>query len=444
MKHIKFIGILLAYLAVCYLIGFDWLYFGVLIIADYFYWKNVNWTFWKKREKVKRVYKSKIHETASALLFAIVGATMIHTFVMQPFTIPTPSMEKSMLVGDYLLVSKLHYGPYVPNTPLSLPFMHNTVWGTKDVKPYSEAVQTGYHRMPGFGSVENNDIVVFNYPEDKLYPSMPFDKKTHYVKRCIAIPGDRIEMRNRKAFVNGKELPVGDRILLQHNYLVQFKVQIRQKTVDKYDLQLAGRGATPNSFIITMTDAKAEELRKMTNFVEFVEPAKHRVETKGAYLFPKGVNKNWDLDNFGPIYIPKKGESIELTELNVATYKETIAKYENHLVEWKEGKAFVDGTPQDQYTFEGNYYWMMGDNRHNSLDSRYWGFVPESHIVGKPVFNWLSLDANESNILKKIRFDRMFTTIHGEGKPFSFFWPVMILIAIWQFYKSRKKKKKIA
>jgi signal peptidase I len=441
-----------AYFALCYLIGFGWLYFGLLIIADHFYWNNVNWTFWKKRAPKEDKKVNKSVEFAGAVTFAVIGATLIHTFIMQPFTIPTSSMEKSLLIGDYLFVSKLHYGPYVPNTPLSIPFMHNTVWGTKDVKPYSTAIQTGYNRLPGFSEVKNNDIVVFNYPADKMYPDMPFDKKTHYVKRCLGIPGDVIEIKDMEVLINQKPLPIGDRMKIQRSYHVRLNpqattrsLQILEEKLKEFDITEVYnlKGGQQRRFLMMLTDENVQRLRKMKLAIQSVEKAPVNKDSKSSNIFPQGYDNGWTVDNFGPLYIPKKGGKIGLTEDLVAIYKSTVKEYEGHTLDFKDGQATIDGHPAKEYTFTNNYYWMMGDNRDNSADSRVWGFVPENHVVGKPVFIWLSLDPNVSwaNPIKKLRIDRMFTNIHGEGKPFSFFYPVLILFIGYQIYSSRKKKK---
>lgn len=448
-KHVKFIAITVGYLALCYLIGFDWLYFGVLGIADYFYWNNINWTFWKKRDKKKEEKQGFFKEFGNALVFAIVGASLIHMFVIQPFTIPTSSMEGSMLVGDYLFVSKLHYGPYVPNTPVSLPFMHNYVWGTKDVKPYSESVQLGYHRMPGFTSVKNNDIVVFNYPEDDMYPTMPFDKKTHYVKRCLGIAGDKFQITDRVVYVNDKKLKVSDRTVLQYEYLIgstrRFsEAKLYEKGIsDVRALHPQKEVKNPKKGLFYYSMMLSEETKKEIAKMSIVDVLTLRpldYHEKGKYVFPQGVDDGWDVDNFGPIVIPAKGMTVELTKDNYNLYNKVIRKYENHQIKWENNQALVDGKVAKDYTFTYDYYWMMGDNRHNSLDSRFWGFVPESHIVGKPVFKWFSRDLNGN-----IRWERLFTVIHGEGKAKSYLIYFLVAFAALQgFSYFRKKKNKSA
>ncbi len=452
-KHVKFIAITVGYLILCYLIGFDWLYFGVLAIADFFYWNNVNWTFWKKREKKKEEKPGILKEFGNALVFAVIGASLIHMFVIQPFTIPTSSMEGSMLVGDYLFVSKLHYGPYVPNTPVSFPFMHNTVWGTTDTKPYSESVQLGYHRMPGFTSVKNNDIVVFNYPEDNLYETMPFDKKTHYVKRCLGIAGDKFQITDKTVYINDKKLKVPDRAVLQYQYLVGSKRPFKSINLSKdrrrpdyhypglyekgiSDVDLVNKNDL-YYYSMMLSEETKSELSKIS-FVESIESMPLANNAKGNSVYPKGVDNGWDIDNFGPIVIPAKGMTVELTKDNYDLYNKIIRKYENHQITWENNQVELDGKIATDYTFVYDYYWMMGDNRHNSLDSRFWGFVPETHIVGKPVFKWFSRDINGN-----VRWERLFTVIHGEGKAKSYLVYFLIGFAFVQgmsYYRKKKKK----
>lgn len=448
-KHVKFLAIIVGYLALCWLIGFDWLYFGVLAIADYFYWKNINWTFWKKRPKVEKKKVGFLQEFGNAIVFAVIGASLIHMFVIQPFTIPTSSMEGSLLVGDYLFVSKYHYGPYRPNTPLSLPFMHNYVWGTTDVKPYSESVQLDYHRLPGFTSVKNNDIVVFNYPEDNLYPTMPTDKKTHYVKRCLGIAGDKFQITDKTVYINDKKLNVGDRTKLQHAYTVGSKIRYRAKrggdgTVifpklyENNIWDVSPQPALRNGiyyYTMMLSDATKTYLSKLPN-IESIEPIKPGMNSKGMNVFPKGVDHGWDTENFGPIVIPAKGMTVELTKDNFDLYQKIINKYEGHEISWENGKAMVDLKAESSYTFKMDYFWMMGDNRDNSLDSRFWGFVPEDHIVGKPIFVWFSRDK-----MGNIRWDRVFTVIHGEGATKSYLMYFLIGFALFQGLSYYRKKK---
>jgi len=501
-KHISFIVSCLIYIALVKLSGLSWFYFGVLAFADHYYWHYVNWIFWKKRPLREKKKRSAFGEWLNAILFAVIGATLIHTFIMQPFTIPTSSMEKSMLIGDYLLVSKLSYGPNVPNTPLSIPFMHNTFAFTKNTSSYSESIQLGYNRLPGFGKISNNDIVVFNYPADELRENLPFDKKTHYVKRCVGIAGDSLEIINQKVFINGNEQALPDRSHGQFSYIVSTEASgLRKKflleneitegyPVNSYRFELSqqeallfsqqgyireiklvdsllnedgrnnyrvttqgvqlnanvlvsyrGQAEASNSSLMMLTDENVTKLRSIRNVIS-VEKPELLASQKGAIMYPKGNEFNWSTDNYGPIYIPKAGATIELNEDNLAIYKRIITDYEDNELEYKEGGLYINGKETGEYTFKMDYYWMMGDNRHNSLDSRFWGFVPENHVVGKPVFNWLSLDPNKSG-LSKIRWDRMFTVIHGEGKAKSYLWYFIAFLVLWNLGGKLINKKKL-
>lgn len=498
-KHTFFIISCIAYVLIVKLSGLNWFYFGVLAIADHYYWHYVNWTFWKKREKREKTKRSAIAEWANAIIFAVIGATLIHTFVIQPFTIPTSSMEKSMLIGDYLLVSKLNYGPNVPNTPLSIPFMHNTFLGTKNTPSYSKSVQLGYNRLPGFDTIKNNDIVVFNYPVDDMQADMPFDKKTHYVKRCVGIGGDSLEIIDQKIFINGNEQPLPDRSHGQFSYIVTtsgtgfrdkflleneitevyplheyefelsdenvklFKEQPYIRNVDLIDnpnsgtktyhiitqgVQLnanvlvtyKGVKTENNLYLMMLTDENVNKLTSLSNVVSVNKPDL-LASQKGTIMFPKGNDYNWTTDNYGPIYIPKTGATIKLTEDNLNLYGDIIKNYEENSLNIKDDGVYINDILSADYTFKMNYYWMMGDNRHNSLDSRFWGFVPEDHVVGKPVFNWLSIDPNKSG-LDKIRWNRLFTVIHGEGEPRSYLIHFLIFIGLWNLVSRYLNKKK--
>ncbi len=496
-KHILFLVSCLAYILIVKLSGLNWLYFGVLAIADYNYWNYINWIFWKKRKVKEEVKRSAIGEWINAITFAIIGATLIHTFIIQPFTIPTSSMEKSMLIGDYLLVSKLNYGPNVPNTPLSIPFMHNVLVGSENTPSFTKSVQLGYNRLTGFTSVKNNDIVVFNYPVDDMQEAMPFDKKTHYVKRCVGIAGDSLEIKNQKVYINGNEQPLPDRSHGQFSYIVTSKGNgFRQKflleneitevyplheyefvlneenvnlfkeqayirnvelidTLNTYRIITQGvllnanvlatyQGVkTDNSlFLMMLTDENVAKLKSLSTVTSVTIP-ELLASQKGNIMFPKGNNYNWSTDNYGPIFIPKAGETIQLSEENVEMYARVISDYEANSLEQKEDGVYINDVLSTEYTFQMNYYWMMGDNRHNSLDSRFWGFVPENHVVGKPVFNWLSIDPNKKG-LDKIRWSRMFTFIHGEGEPKSYLIHFLILVGLWNLVSRYFQKKKAA
>jgi signal peptidase I len=350
--------------------------------------------------------KSAAREWLDALVFAVVAASLIRWLLLEPFTIPTASMEKSLLVGDFLFVSKMHYGTRIPKTPLQIPLTHQKIWGT-DMTSYSDAIQLPYYRLPGFSDVERNDVVVFNYPVEFQYPN---DLKTNYIKRAVGIPGDIVEVKEGQLIVNGEPAPTPEE--MQYSYDL---VSNRPLTVDFF----ADYGINPESFMsftdgsgymVFGTDQMMERLKSSPVVVSITK----RIEGPGevdSMIFPKGSNYNWNRDNFGPLQIPAKDWSIEMTSDQVMRYGFTIEKYEGHdQVEIRNGELFIDGKKVETYTFKQNYYFMMGDNRHDSLDSRFWGFVPEDHIVGKAWFLWLSLDKYES-MFNKIRWSRFFKGI---------------------------------
>ncbi|WP_339865957.1 signal peptidase I [uncultured Algoriphagus sp.] len=349
--------------------------------------------------------KSAAREWGDALIFAVVAASLIRWLLLEPFTIPTASMEKSLLVGDFLFVSKMHYGTRFPMTPLQVPLTHQKVWGT-EIPSYSDAIQLPYYRLPGFSDVERNDVVVFNYPVEFQYPT---DLKTNYIKRAIGISGDIIEVRGGDAYVNNELAPKP--VEMQYSYDV---ITNRPLTEDFfYDY-----GVNPEShynfsdgsgYLVFATE---EMIKRLESSPVITSVTKHIEKNGGdSTIFPDGLALGWNRDNYGPLKIPAQGWTIDMTAENVMKYSFTIEKYEgNENVEVKEGQLFIDGQKVDSYTFKQNYYFMMGDNRHDSLDSRFWGFVPEDHIVGKAWFLWLSLDKYES-MFSKIRWSRIFNGI---------------------------------
>ena len=391
-----------------------------------------------------------------SVVFAIVAATLVHTFAFQPFIIPSPSLEKSLLVGDYLFVSKLHYGPRVPMTVFSVPMVHDTVPVVK-VKSYLNRPQLPYMRLPGFQKIKRNEIVVFNWPADtveKFFHASdkkirkPIDKKSNYVKRCVAVPGDSLEIKQGKLYINGKPTVYPGRTEIQHFYKVKFKdgqtLGRREARVLKkrfnIDLRNAAKGMVGKEYVINLT-GKAADYLKSLQAVENVELFLDTVPSKRVY---PGTGW-WSMDNFGPVYIPGKGDKIKLDKKNYLLYKKVLEEYETmqplteNKVEWKDGTAYINGKPVKEYTFKQNYYWMMGDNRSNSEDSRIWGFVPWTHIMGKPVFIWFSRDKTDGHI----RWERVFTTVHGEGKRVSYLIPFLLLLGLyfgWNYFRKKKKK----
>lgn len=384
----------------------------------------MNWQFWKKKKTEKQEEekpKSKLREWGDAILFAVIAATLIRWLIMEAYTIPTPSMEQSLLVGDFLFVSKFHYGSRTTTTPLQVPLTHQKIWFT-DIPSYSELIKLPQYRLPGISSVKRNDVVVFNVPPIDLNDGIdyPVDLKTNYIKRCMAISGDTLQIINRQVYVNGDaaENPP----LMQFSYIVTANSEINDRILKKYriyDAELVGRTETSVVYQMNLTDEVAKELRAM-NFIQDVRIGTYNgsrgfgprtAEMTEHNIFPDVDVFPWNGDFYGPIVIPKEGMTINLDEKMVAMYGSTIAKYDhNENVTIENGKLYIDGKEMSQYTFKQDYYFMMGDNRHNSLDSRYWGFVPEDHIVGKAFFIWLSIDRN-ADFLDQIRWSRFFKLI---------------------------------
>jgi signal peptidase I len=420
-------------------------------------------------EEYKAYKKPKSREWVDAIAFAVVAASLIRMFYIEAFTIPTSSMEATLLRGDFLFVSKIAYGPRVPNTPISFPFAHHTMPGTTNMKSYLEWIKFPYHRLPGFGPVKRNDCVVFNFPEgDTLtlerqseYPykqmirdagmqilsqqyagkqaeyeqlkknkkeylkqinkigkqvverqyhiiERPVDKKENYVKRCVGIAGDTLEIKDAVLYINHK--PAYEAATVQYIYVVQTngtplnENMLIEKSLTAERIYQIGA----NQYEVTLTAANAEKMRQMPT----VESVEKEIIPKGVIvnpfaIFPNTDEYGWTRDNFGPIIIPKKGMTMKLTPENISVYKRVITHYEHNTLQIKDGNFIINGKPANEYTFKMDYYWMMGDNRHHSQDSRYWGFVPEDHVVGKPVFIWFSYDSQ----LGKVRWNRIFSGV---------------------------------
>ena len=351
--------------------------------------------------------KSRNREWIDAIAFAIVAASLIRGLLLEAYTIPTPSMEKSLLVGDFLFVSKYHYGPRVPMTPIAFPFAHHTM-PVIETKAYSELIKLPYYRLPGFQKIKNNDVVVFNSPADK--EGRPVDKKENYIKRCIGIPGDTLRIVDAQVYINEKPNPNPPG--LQARYLVKAdqygfnRLTMKEMGIEEY-AQISDSG----DFMMIMSNVAREKFSKLNN-VKNIQVSSEMRGLFSPYIYPYHKELNWNLDQFGPLYIPKSGDVIKLTEQNYWIYERPIKEYENNpTLEWKDGKAWLEGKPIESYRFKMDYYFMMGDNRYNSEDSRFWGFVPEDHIVGKAVFIWMSWDTNGS-WFNKIRWGRLFNLIH--------------------------------
>ncbi len=350
--------------------------------------------------------KTKSREWIDAIAFAVVAATLIRTFFIEAYTIPTSSMEKSLLVGDFLFVSKVNYGARAPITPVSFPFAHNTM-PVVGGNSYIEWPNMPYMRLPGFQKIKNNDVVVFNYPAED---GRPLDKKENYIKRCLGIAGDSLAVINQQVFVNG--VAAENPPKMQFKYFVQTDGTFDEKVAKRNDITEGGRVSDQGDFELLLTkDAKDDLLQQ-----SWVKKVENTLQAKGAgasYIFPFKEEWGWNVDNFGPIYIPKAGDNMKLDTVTYFIYERAIKVYENNpTLEMKDNKVYLEGKEITSYTFKQNYYFMMGDNRHNSADSRFWGFVPEDHIVGKALFTWMSLDPNETNIFKKIRWNRIFRGIN--------------------------------
>ena len=447
---------------------------------------------------------NKTMDTLGSLSFAIVVATLVHTYFIQPYTIPTSSLEKSLLVGDFLFVSKFHYGARTPMTPIAAPMVHDTLPVVK-VKSYTAKPSLPYFRFPALQKIERNDIIVFNWPADTLFHmykaadkryDKPIDKKTNYVKRCTAIPGDNFEIRDGIIFINGKESILPERAKPQYFYLIKSKdasidnlkefyqisegyplFEIKNEIWDKPELKnelisqyafeeisrdtlttaitgqidqeiynKLGLMISPNYFYGNLTFEKFEKL-KSDSRISFVKRQISKTAEDGIFTDIQdgkpSLKNNWNRDNMGPISIPEAGKTVALNKENLPLYKKIIDEYEGNDLKVNGDEIRINGQIATSYTFKQDYYWMMGDNRHNSLDSRYWGFVPADHIVGKPIFIWMSIDGINDGIKNwSIRWDRLFTTVSGDGQPKSYFQFFLIALAAYFGFDYFRKKKK--
>lgn len=398
--------------------------------------------------------RTALGEWTSSILFAVVAATLVHTYFMQPFTIPTSSLEKTLLVGDFLLVSKVHYGARAPMTAVSFPMVHDTIPKLK-TKSYLNFPQLPYFRFPGFQSIKRNDIVVFNWPVDtvrffrdnsKIHIDKPIDKKSNYVKRAVGIAGDTLSIVDGFVHINGKKEEQTDRAKLQFSYILDTKGQtFGRGFFEDYHITDGAYRNGEQIIIISMTQEDAKRLASHPN-IKKVTREVAKVSEKEGSIFPNNGKVDWNRDQMGPIYIPKAGDKIKIDSTNFSIYKRAISEYEGNAIDYKNGHVYINNSSDADpvYTFRQDYYWMMGDNRHNSEDSRYWGFVPFNHVVGKPVFVWMSIDGINDGIKNwKFRWSRFFTTVDGEGEPVSYFKYFLIFIGGWYivsvFLKRRKK-----
>jgi len=415
-----------------------WLLFGLLILADMQITKLVNWTFWKKRLR-KGEKRKFVIDVLDAFIIAAIAAFMLRFFMIEAFTIPTSSMEKTINVGDYILVNKLKFGPRLPNTPLSLPFTHHTIPFTKTRKSYLTWIQLPYKRLQGYGQIRTNDVVVFNFPEgdtlvfdypkaDETYYTLsrkyggvfvrdyyrtairPVDKREYYIKRCIGTPGDTIEIIHGIAYINGKQQKQPPR--MQYNYFFIAESEADSSLFTEYDISIYDVNynefnsiyevpLTKDKLIMIRNNSKVKGIRKH----ESIDPI-----ISSYQIFPFSNQYMWTEDNFGPLIIPNKGTTVKISPHNLPLYSRIISVYENNDLVQKGDSIFINGLLTDSYTFKMDYYFMLGDNRHNSNDSRFWGFVPADHIIGTAFFVWLSLDRNKPS-LKKIRWKNMFKFI---------------------------------
>ncbi|MDR2233819.1 MAG: signal peptidase I [Tannerella sp.] len=440
-------------------VGNLWMLLGLIVIIDIFLTKFIPWSWWKNTKNIKL---REAIEWMDDIIFALIAVYIINLFVFQNYQIPTASLEKSLLVGDYLFVSKLSYGPRVPNTPISFPLVQNTL-PLLNTKSYLEWPNWGYKRLKGLGTVQRNDIVVFNFPagdtialkeqnpdfynlvardgrsavfsNKERYGEImyrPVDKRENYVKRCVGMPGDSLQIIDNQVYTNGEkaENPVN----MQFNYFVETdgaaltEDQFRMLEINKSDRILVsgvnnhptllklGFGTngqiTSHIYLLPLTKKSFDMINKMPTIKKvLIEPDIMAMSP----MYPNGVGKyrtGWTRDNFGPIWIPAKGKTIQLDEKNLALYNRCIKNYENNSLEVRpDGTILINGKPETSYTFKYDYYFMMGDNRHNSLDSRAWGFVPEDHVVGKPILVWLSLEKDRSLFDGGIRWNRMFRRV---------------------------------
>ena len=417
-------------------LGNYWWLFGLIPIFDGHITKKVKWLFWKKDYK-EGEERNALLEWLDAIIFAVVVVTFINTFFFQAFKIPSSSMESSLYTGDHLFVSKLAYGPKMPQTPLTIPFTHNVIGGKES---YSTLIQSDYKRLKGFGHVETGDYVVFAFPHGdtvlvkdpaadyytyvrtlgrdytirKYGPVKvrPSDKKDHYVKRCVASAGDTLEIRNGQVYVNSQAQEVWPGV--QNSYTVVTDGQrINPVNLDKLGLnirELWFHPELPGYPAMPLTAEMLEKIKAYPNVVSVEQNIdSYPPDFPDSYvtIFPFAENYRWTRDNFGPLWIPQKDAEVELTVANLPLYERIITAYEGNSLQVKDGAIYINGEETQSYTFKQDYYFMMGDNRHNSLDSRYWGFVPEDHIVGKPALIWLSIDGNKK-FPNNIRWRRFF------------------------------------
>lgn len=462
----KFIAVTLCYLLFLFWVGSWWGLIVVPFIYDVYISKKIKWQWWKDAEGPTRF----IMGWVDALVFALVAVYFINLFFFQNFVIPSSSLEKSLLTGDYLFVSKVSYGPRIPETPLSMPLTQHTL-PIINTKSYIEWPHWDYRRVKGLGHVKLNDIVVFNYPagdtlcsadayKDQDYYALcsyigksllasqgmeqpdlkamnpvaqrdylesvmamgrkymkdnpveygeiitrPTDRRENYVKRCVGLPGQTLQIKNRIVYLNGKANKEPDNV--QYSYYVKLKGQMPTELMDELGISNEDMASLNQYGYLPLTQKAAKKLAARKDIVADI---RLNTDAQTGDLYPLNAYTGWTRDNYGPVWIPKKGATVKLNMKNIAVYERPIRAYEHNDLKVKDGKIYINGRLAHSYTFKMDYYWMMGDNRHNSADSRYWGFVPEDHIVGKPIFIWWSHNPDHPGF-SGIRWSRLFNFV---------------------------------
>ena len=458
----KFIAVTVLYLVFLFWVKSFWGLLVVPFIFDVYITKKIKWQWWRDSERPVRFIMSWI----DALVFALVAVYFINQFFFQNYVIPSSSLEKSLLTGDYLFVSKVSYGPRIPQTPLTMPLTQHTL-PVFDCKSYIEWPHWDYRRVEGLGKVKLNDIVVFNYPagdtlvtapqyqaadyyqmcyafgyqliengpvvdslsleqqrkwyelvyntgrnyilqNKPVYGSVitrPVDRRENYVKRCVGLPGQTLQIKNRVVYLDGKANKEPDNV--QYTYYVKLKQNIPEELLEQLGISMEDLASLNETGSIPLTSTAAKVLSKRKDVVSSI---RINDDEMTGDLYPLNANTGWTRNNYGPIWIPQKGKTIHLDLKNLPIYERPISVYENNDLKVKDGKIFINGKQTNTYTFKMDYYWMMGDNRHNSADSRYWGFVPEDHVVGKPIFIWWSSDPDR-NGFSGIRWSRIFSFV---------------------------------
>ncbi|MDB4927360.1 signal peptidase I [Mucilaginibacter sp.] len=362
--------------------------------------------FKKNTPVTEKPKKTKTREWVDAIVFAVVVSTVIRGLLFSAYAIPSGSMEGTQLTGDYLFVSKISYGSRMPNTPLSIPFTEPTLYG---VKTYWDAIKLPYFRLPGFGTIKNRDIVVFNKPDEAdLQYNLPVDERTCLIKRCIGIPGDVLTIVNTQVYINGKPAPNAEKQQTSYTVVTDGK-DINPQLLTDLHIEIRQQLA-PDTYEMIVPTANVTTLKSYSN-IKSITPVIAQAGMYDAEIFPHNPKFKWNLDNFGPLTLPKRGMTIPLNDSTLTLYRRAIEVYENNKVAVNGKDILINGKKADTYTFKMNYYWMMGDNRHDSLDSRFWGYVPEDHVIGKAVLTFFSTDSTQ-NIFNKIRWNRILRPIN--------------------------------